>query len=95
VAPVLLLFLTKPAGMEPPVGVWLWAPLVVIGAVLPVGVVQQLIIHRSGELSLGYLNLCFPIAITLALVGSLIMVSARLRQPRSVASATDVAQTSH
>jgi hypothetical protein len=49
-------------------------PLLVIMAVVPIGVMQNLLGQRSSDLYIGLFHLAFPLALTLALVDSLLDV---------------------
>jgi hypothetical protein len=87
VAPLLLLCFTPKEPAESPWAMRLMFPLVAMGALLPVGKVQQVLRTHLGEAAVGLMNLSFPIATSLALVGSLLLIQGYLVRVRKTAQA--------
>lgn len=74
-APVLLVGLDLSSYRRLGWGIWLTVPFALIITLLPIGVVQGAIETLFGTHWVGLLKLSFPISITLALIGSLGMLS--------------------
>jgi hypothetical protein len=87
-APMLLVWFGAPSLRNPPWAVWLTLPFALIIAILPIGVVQHVIEATLGVHWVGLLKLSFPVAITLALAGSLVMLRRYTSLPREGLGAT-------
>jgi len=84
VAPLLLLCLTPRELGESPWATRLLLPLAAIAALLPVGKVQQLLRSHFGDGAVGLMNVAFPIATSLALIGSVLLVQHYLQKVRAL-----------
>lgn len=60
------------------------APIVALMTFFPVRVVRDLLWRAFGERAVGLMNIAFPIAVTLALVGSLVLLRRHLEASRAV-----------
>lgn len=78
--PVLLwLFVLRP-NAGPAWGAWLSLPLLAMALLLPFGKAQNIAGALLGETGIGLLKLSFPVALTLALFGSMAVLSRGLRE---------------
>src|SRR4029453_4680171 len=82
--PLLLTAFGAPAVRQPPRALWLMAPLLFLILLLPVGKAQRIVMEHFGIVGLGWLRLAFPLALSLALGGSLAVLRRRLGASRSI-----------
>jgi hypothetical protein len=71
------LVLWQLASERPPLPVWtrwLSLPLVVMVAIWPVGTLHHFALDHFGRIGWGLMNLLYPIATTLAMIGGLLML---------------------
>lgn len=69
----------EPRLFQRPWAIGLMIPIVVILALVPIDLTQRVLFSALGERGLGLLNLAFPAATSLALVGSLVIVRQTVR----------------
>jgi hypothetical protein len=74
IAPLLLTLLGPPALRRQPHALALMLPLTLLMVLLPVAKVQLFVIDHFGSSAIGFLNLSFPVAVTLALIGGLLVL---------------------
>jgi hypothetical protein len=77
-APVILVAMVPPFLRQPRWALFSACPLLAIVAALPVGKVQDLVVLTFGNEWVGLLKLAFPASLTLALVGSLVVLRRHL-----------------
>jgi len=73
--PALLGYFVLEFRTQPKWALWLHAPLLAIIVLLPIGLVQTMAQAALGDLGVGLLKLAFPAAFSLALAGSLVLLS--------------------
>jgi hypothetical protein len=77
-APVLLTALGPASERQPRWALWMAIPLVVMIAALPIGKAQDVVELALGAEWIGLLKLAFPVALSLALLGSLVILRRHL-----------------
>jgi hypothetical protein len=76
--PILLAWFLSPQLRQPAWSAWLCVPLLFVVLVLPIGAAENVFGKLFGPTGVGLVKLSFPIAITLALVGSLVLLRRNL-----------------
>jgi hypothetical protein len=76
-APLILAYFVLDDRQEPRWAVWLMLPVVLVMLVMPIGAASQWALRFAGAIGVGLLKLTFPVVITMALIGSMALLSRR------------------
>lgn len=74
-APLILAYFSMTGPREPGWAVWLVMPVVLVMLLMPIGTASQWALRLAGERGVGLLKLTFPVAITMALIGTMALLS--------------------